>query len=79
MTWQARLKALVGALLGLQHVHNMQYLHWDIKPHNVLIDENGTDGFFDGFVLTCGRVIQARLTWLIVASPRRWTDQGTTP
>jgi serine/threonine protein kinase len=32
-------KAIRGILLGLKHIHSLDYVHRDLKPSNVVIDD----------------------------------------
>ncbi|CAH9094555.1 unnamed protein product [Cuscuta epithymum] len=45
MTWEEMFRISVGVARGIQYLHqgcDMQILHFDIKPHNILLDENFT-------------------------------------
>ncbi|VFQ69142.1 unnamed protein product [Cuscuta campestris] len=45
MTWEKLRQISLGVARGIEYLHqgcNMQILHFDIKPHNILLDENFT-------------------------------------
>ncbi|CAH9094569.1 unnamed protein product [Cuscuta epithymum] len=45
MSWEEMFRISVGVARGIQYLHqgcDMQILHFDIKPHNILLDENFT-------------------------------------
>ncbi|MFQ6620948.1 hypothetical protein Gotur_001963 [Gossypium turneri] len=41
--WKKMFDVVLGVAQGIHYLHqgcNMQILHFDIKPHNILLDEN---------------------------------------
>ena len=43
LTWDRIYEIAVGVAQGIEYLHqgcDMQILHFDIKPHNILLDEN---------------------------------------
>ena len=32
---------MAESIMAVEYVHKLNYIHWDIKPDNILIDENG--------------------------------------
>ncbi|KAB2043815.1 hypothetical protein ES319_D01G045200v1 [Gossypium barbadense] len=43
LSWEKMFEIVVGVGLGIEYLHNgcaMKILHFDIKPHNILLDDN---------------------------------------
>ncbi|XVF79077.1 hypothetical protein PTKIN_Ptkin14bG0190200 [Pterospermum kingtungense] len=50
LSWQKLCEIALGVVQGIEYLHKgceMQILHFDIKPHNILLDENFTPKIFD--------------------------------
>ena len=49
-----RMSILEGVIDGLSYLHCVKIIHRDIKPKNIMLDENGTPKIIDfGFATNC--------------------------
>lgn len=40
LPWDTRLRICRGAALGIAHIHERKHVHGDVKPNNILLDNN---------------------------------------
>ncbi|NGX54372.1 MAG: hypothetical protein K1000chlam4_01098, partial [Chlamydiae bacterium] len=53
-SFDERLKMIEGAARGLKCMHDKGYLHRDVKPHNIFIDDKGCTKLADlGLAISC--------------------------
>lgn len=47
LNWYTRFQIIKGMCAGLKYIHEVSIVHLDIKPDNILIDEEMTPKFAD--------------------------------
>src|SRR3712207_2371546 len=80
----AELTRLSGVAAGLAHAHERGVIHRDIKPHNILLDENGRPKLADFGVARALDASQATRTGsylgtALYSSPEQLRGDGVTP
>jgi eukaryotic-like serine/threonine-protein kinase len=78
------LATLSGVAAGLAHAHERGVIHRDIKPHNILLDENGRPKLADfGIARALGTTYATRtgsyLGTALYSSPEQLRGEGVTP
>jgi eukaryotic-like serine/threonine-protein kinase len=78
------LAALSGVAAGLAHAHERGVIHRDIKPHNILLDENGRPKLADfGIARALDATYATRtgsyLGTALYSSPEQLRGEGVTP
>ena len=78
------LSALSGVAAGLAHAHERGVIHRDIKPHNILLDENGRPKLADfGIARALDATYATRtgsyLGTALYSSPEQLRGEGVTP
>jgi len=78
------LTALSGVAAGLAHAHERGVIHRDIKPHNILLDENGSPKLTDfGIARALDATYATRtgsyLGTALYSSPEQLRGEGVTP
>ena len=78
------LAALSGVAAGLAHAHERGVIHRDIKPHNILLDENGRPKLTDfGIARALDATYATRtgsyLGTALYSSPEQLRGEGVTP
>jgi tRNA A-37 threonylcarbamoyl transferase component Bud32 len=78
------LAALSGVAAGLAHAHERGVIHRDIKPHNILLDENGSPKLTDfGIARALDATYATRtgsyLGTALYSSPEQLRGEGVTP
>ena len=67
-----RMSILEGVIDGLSYLHCVKIIHRDIKPKNIMLDENGTPKIID-FGLAKEKEDRTRTTTILYAAPERKT------
>src|SRR5215212_1184424 len=78
------LTRLSGVAAGLAHAHERDVIHRDIKPHNILLDENGSPKLTDfGIARALDATTATRtgsyLGTAVYSSPEQLRGEGVTP
>jgi serine/threonine-protein kinase len=79
-----KLAALSGVAAGLAHAHERGVIHRDIKPHNILLDENGRPKLADFGIARALDATYATqpgsyLGTALYSSPEQLQGEGVTP